>query len=143
VEKPSVKITSEQVKAEVGRFWNAFTSKQLEALTDLYAAEATVFGSSATRPEPGRLATARREREYFHPQTTVRVTLGPIDVTLLGDIAAVASYTFQFHASKIKSVLGGSADEEIKHGRASQVFLLDHDGKLRIVHEHLSAVEKA
>ncbi|HUS18162.1 MAG TPA: DUF4440 domain-containing protein [Terriglobales bacterium] len=136
------KLTIDQIKAEVQRFWSAFSSKQSEQLMDFYAPEASVFGSSSTRPEPGRLAAARRQREYFHAKSTLRATPGMIDVILIGDHAAVASYTFTFHASKVATGINAAAEEDIRNGRATQVFAYDPDGKLRIVHEHLSHVDK-
>ncbi len=137
------RLTTTQVQAEVERFWNAFTNKSTEALTRFYGPESTVFGSSSLRSEPGRLAAARRQREYFHSQASIRVHLGPIEVTMLGDSIAVASYTFQFRAERIAGAMGKTVAEEIRHGRATQVFALDAGGNLRIVHEHLSAVEKS
>jgi len=137
------KLTVEQVKGEVLRFWNAFTDKSSSQLMEFYAPESTVFSSVSTRSEPGRLAAARRQREYFHAKSSIRATVGTIDVILLGDTGAVASYTFQFHASKVASTFGLPAEEDIRNGRASHIFSLDPDGKVRIVHEHLSAIEKA
>ncbi len=130
-------MTADQIKTEIGRFWNLFASKSGEGLEDFYAHEATVFGSSATRPEPGRLAAARRMREYFQPQTSVIVTLGPVDVLMVGEVA-IASYTFKLHASKLSGALGKSVNEDIENGRATQVFAAEPDGRLRIIHEHLS-----
>ena len=136
------KITAEQIRAEVKRFWTIMSGKRADQLAEIYAHEATVFSSSGSRSEPGRLAAARRQREYFQPLTTVTTTLGLIEVVLLGESAAVASYTFQFHASKVASAVGGVVEEIIEHGRGTQVFVLDPDGNLRIVHEHLSSVDK-
>jgi ketosteroid isomerase-like protein len=136
------KITAEQVRAEVKRFWSIMSNKRGDQLAEAYAHESTVFSSTGARPEPGRLAAARRQREYFQPLTTVTTTLGLIEVALLGEDAAVASYTFQFHASKVASAKGGVVEEIIEHGRGTQVFLLEPDGTLRIVHEHLSSVDK-
>ena len=135
------KITADQVRAEVQRFWNTFSTKADDTLAEFYAPDSTVFGSDATRTEPGRLAAARRKREYFHAKTTLHVTLGPIDVILLGDSAAVATYTFRFHANRVQHGLDQSDEEDIQHGRGTQVFKLEPDGKLLIVHEHLSAVK--
>jgi ketosteroid isomerase-like protein len=136
------KLSAEQVKGEVLRFWNAFSDKSAEQLMEFYAPESSVFSSVSNRSEPGRLAAARRQREYFHAKSTLRTSVGPIDVILLGDNAAVASYTFQFHASKVASTFGPPSEEDIRNGRASQVFALDPDGKVRIMHEHLSAIDK-
>jgi ketosteroid isomerase-like protein len=136
------KITPEQVREAVKHFWSIMSSKRADLLAEIYAHESTVFSSSGARPEPGRLAAARRQREYFQPLTTVTTALGMIEVTLLGDSAAVASYTFQFHASKVATARGGVVEEMIEHGRGTQVFVLEPDGSLRIVHEHLSSVDK-
>ncbi len=135
------KLTAERVRSEVQRYWNLFSSKSADQLTELYLPEATVFGSDSTRSEPGRLAAARRRREYFQPLTTVTTKLGTIEVHLLGPEYAVASYTFEFHASKVASATGRT-DENIRNGRATQVFQLDPEAGLRIVHEHFSAVDR-
>jgi ketosteroid isomerase-like protein len=134
-------MTAEQIRTEVGRFWSLFTSKNAEGLEEFYAHESTVFGSGATRPEPGRLAATRRKREYFHPATSVKINLGPIDVMIVGEVG-VASYTFTLHATKVSGALGKAVNEDIEHGRATQVFAPDADGKLRIMHEHLSVATR-
>ena len=136
------KISIEQVQGEVRRFWNTFTDKSASGLMEFYGPDSTVFSSVSSRSEPGRLAAARREREYFHPKSTLRVHVAAIDVVLLGDESAVASYNFQFYASKVGGVANGNSEEDIKQGRATHVFRQDIDGKLRLVHEHLSSVEK-
>jgi ketosteroid isomerase-like protein len=131
-------LTPETIRAEVARFWNAFTSKSAETLEELYAHESSCFGSASQRPEPGRLAATRRQREYFAPAAILRSQLGMVDVIMLGEASGVASYTFQFHATKVSSAGGRAMEEHITHGRATQVFSLDQDGVLRIVHEHFS-----
>jgi len=136
-----VKVTVDEVQAEVRRFWSVFAGKSPEGLKGFYAGESSVFGSRSTRSEPGSLAAARRQREYFTPQTTMKVQLGAIEVVMLGEEAAVASYTFQFHATKVANLLGKGQEEDIRQGRATQVFTRDVEGKLRIVHEHLSTVD--
>jgi ketosteroid isomerase-like protein len=131
-------LTPDEVRSEVTRFWNIFTAKAPELLEEFYAPDATVFASTGIRTEPGRLAVARRRREYFDKQTSVRVQVGMIDVQPINDHCAVASYTFRFDAIRI----GGGAkasDEHLSHGRATQLFIVDAEGKLRILHEHLSA----
>jgi len=132
------KITADDVRAEVTRFWNVFTSKAPELLEAFYAPDASVFSSTGIRSEPGRLAVTRRRREYFDKQTAVRVQVGVVDVDIVGDVA-VASYTFKFHASRVAAGLGKAVEEDLEHGRATQVFAADAEGKLHIIHEHLSA----
>ena len=136
------KLTIDQIRGEVQRFWNIFTTKNGPVLAEFYGPESSVFSSVSGRSEPGRLAAARRQREYFHALSQLRATVGSIDVVLLGDTAAVASYTFQFHATKVAGTASQKQEENITNGRATQVFSYDADGKLRIVHEHLSSVDK-
>ena len=135
-------VSAEQVRSEVQRFWGAFMAKSAEAIESFYLPESTVFSSVASRAEPGRLAATRRKREYFHPESRIRVQLGPIEVQAVGDIA-VASYTFEFHASRVAGALGKTVEEDIQNGRATQVFAQQPDGKLCILHEHLSYVPKS
>ncbi len=132
------KISAEQVIAEVKRYWKVFEAKNAEALADCYTQDCLVFGSTSSRAEPGRLAAIRREREYFQPQSTVKVEVGTVDVIHLSDHAAAAVYNFKFHATKVATLLGKPVEEKISNGRASQVFMLGSDGRLRVCHEHLS-----
>jgi len=134
------KITAEEIKAEVHRFWNNFQGKAADSLTEMYSPEATVFSSVSSRVEPGHLAAARRRREYFHAKGALRATVSNIDVIMLSDIAAVASYNFTFNATMVMVGMGQTKEEDIKRGRATHVFSLDHDGKLKIMHEHFSTV---
>lgn len=134
------KLTADEIKAEVHRFWNNFQSKSADLLTEMYSPEATVFSSVSSRVEPGHLAAARRRREYFHPKGALRAIVSNIDVIMLSDQAAIASYNFTFNASMVAIGMGQTKEEDIKRGRATHVFSLDHDGKLKIMHEHFSAV---
>lgn len=129
-------ISPEIVRTEVARFWNAFSSKQVEALQDFYALESVGFGSAATRSEPGRLAATRRQREYFGSSSPIKSQVSVIDVVMIDEAAAVASYTFEFHATRTTAT--GKTEEHIRNGRATQVFAFDADGRLRIFHEHFS-----
>lgn len=135
------RLSPEIIRAEVARYWNAFSSKSQEGLEEFFAPEASVFGSNATRSEPGRLTIVRRSREYFNPQAKLRHCLGQIDVQLFGDGAALASYTFQFEARDVAGPMNATKNEKITHGRATQVFVSAPDGSLHIVHEHLSEVK--
>jgi ketosteroid isomerase-like protein len=137
-------VTADQIRSEVKRFWDVFSSKKANELAAFYAPEASVFGSLSSRPEPGRLAAARREREYFHPACNLRASTGAVEVHMAGDSGGVASYIFEFHATQVGANGGGKsgAEESIRNGRATQVFALDPDGNLRIVHEHFSLPTK-
>ena len=135
------RVTAEDVRSEVTRFWNVFASKSPDLLEEFYAPDATVFASLSNRAEPGRLAVARRKREYFNKQSSVRIQLGLIDVQVLSDTCAVATYTFKFHGIGIVSSGRTDAEESIENGRATQIFTLDASDRLRIVHEHLSTAD--
>lgn len=132
-------LTSDRVKAEIQRFWNVFTTKNADQLAEFYAHESSVFGSSAIRAEPGRLAAARRKREYFHPLCQLKAHVTAINIVMLGDRAAVADYSLDWRASGVATGLSTKGEEEIKTARVTQVFALDHDGKVLIFHEHISA----
>jgi ketosteroid isomerase-like protein len=129
-------LSPEAVRSEVARFWNAFSAKNVEVLEDFYAHESVGFGSSSTRSEPGRLSATRRQREYFASSSPIRAQISQIDVVMVGESAAVASYSFEFHATR--STATGKSEENIRNGRATQVFAFDPDGRLRIFHEHFS-----
>lgn len=133
------RLTVEQVKTAIRQFWTIFCSKDSRKLMRFYAGHATVFSSSSNRHELGPMSAARRQREYFHGNASVSVQLGPIEVTVLGEHgeSAVASYTFEFHATNV-ATLSGAIEENIQHGRATQVFSRDVEGGLIIMHEHLS-----
>lgn len=140
-QQPAHGLDAKQVEAEIARFWKAMTAKSVQVLEDFYDHTSSVFGTSAVRPEPGRLAATRRAREYFQAGASLTVSTSPVEVVLVGE-AALASYTFTLEATKIDPLTGKAVQETIRHGRATQVFTVNPDGKLYIVHEHLSVAAK-
>lgn len=132
------KLTNEDVQQAVKRFWTSFQTKSEAALNSFYAPGSTVFQVGMGRSEPGRLGAMRRAREYFHADTRLAIKLGAIDVNLLGNEAAVASYTFQFQANGRDIGAGKHIDEKFEIVRATHVFARDDRRELRIVHEHFS-----
>jgi ketosteroid isomerase-like protein len=134
----SGKVTAEEVREAVKRVWDANTSKGTEALAAMYATGSFVFTTDGVRPEPGKLVAMRREREYFHKDTSLQVDLGPIEVHILSDQAAVAYYTFNLRVKQKQISPGKFADEDIPTGRITQVIQRQSDGKLLVLHEHLS-----
>ncbi|HLJ30755.1 MAG TPA: hypothetical protein VKY85_28885 [Candidatus Angelobacter sp.] len=105
----------------------------------MYFPNATVFASTVPRSELARLTVTRRVRQFFGPRSTTQTELGPIDVQIIGNIA-IASYSYSFRGTEVKSD-GVSVQHEIPSGRATHIFQLDDNGKLRILHEHLSSGE--
>lgn len=134
------KVTTDQVQAAVRLFWQTWISKSAGSLVDAYATNAMTFRAGSVTIEPGYMGTAQRSREYFHEACILHLELGPIEVILLNDTTAVAVYTFQFHALNraIPSAKENLKEESIPNGRATQIFRRGHDGKLRILHEHMS-----
>jgi ketosteroid isomerase-like protein len=80
----------------------------------------------------------RRTRELFEPTSAVAVKLGTIDVQVLGPDLAIASYPV--HYSLTRTLPNGRRYRvDVPFGRATQIFLRDNDGELRIIHEHVSS----
>jgi ketosteroid isomerase-like protein len=137
----NTKLTKDQVSQAVRDFWRAFGSGSPQSLADFYAPDATLFGVEGPRPEPGRLALLRRQREYFDRHARLSVEPGLVEVHLLNDTTALAVYTFTFHASDVIAATGKTQERHIANGRASQIFQLGPDGRPLIVHEHLSSAD--
>lgn len=132
------KLTTQEVRKALDLFWTAFLAKSEDVLNNYYAADSSVFQLSMTRTEPGRLGAMRRSREYFHKDTLMDLKLGAMDIALVGNDMAVATYTFQFQATG-RDVGGGKRiEEKLSLVRATQVLHRDAAGKIRIVHEHFS-----
>jgi hypothetical protein len=138
----STSITTSQIEAAVHRYWRVLMEKIDGEMGNFYSYDSTVFNPFSTRPEPGRVSATRKEREYFTPKTTFRAEVtSPINVQLLTDHIAVATYTFRWHASNMEQkVLDKKFDKAVRDGRATQVFVLSPEGELRIVNEHLSDI---
>jgi ketosteroid isomerase-like protein len=133
-------ITPEQVRRATQQFWDAFTQQAKDRFQELYSPTATCFAADGRRSEPARLMWVRREREFFGPRSSVGVRLGAVSVQILGPKLAVACYPFHF--SIIRVLPNGSRVEvEVPFGRATQVFELDDNGRVLIIHEHLSSAE--
>ncbi len=135
-------ITVSQIESEVHRYWRVLMEKTAGEMARFYSYDSLVFNPFSSRPEPGRVSAARKEREYYTPETTFRAEItSRIEVQLLADHIAVASYNFHRNASNMKQeVLGKSFDKAVREGRATQVFVLSPEGDLRIVSEHLSDI---
>jgi len=136
------KISADQVQAFVYRYWRVLAEKLAGEMEKLYTYDATVFNPFSQRMEPGRVSAARKEREYFAPSTVFRAEItGPIEVSMPSDGIAVASYTFRWHAAGMaEHIVGKEFSKAVRNGRATQVLVMDFEGKLRIVHEHLSDI---
>jgi hypothetical protein len=132
-------ISADQVRSAVGRFWDTFKRKSQADFETMYLPSATVFASTVPRSELARLTIARRMRQFFGPKSKIEIDLGPIDVQLIDNIA-IASYSYSFRGVEVRND-GTSVDHEVPSGRGTQIFQLDGQSKLRILHEHFSSGE--
>lgn len=135
-------LSASEVESAVRRVWELFAAKKVDQWQSLYSDVASVFGTASKRPEPARLVVLRRQREYLTSATKVRVSLGKIDVELIGPDCAVAAYIMQLDAEQITRLSAAGQREHEEHlesARVTHVFQRDSDGGLRIVHEHISA----
>ncbi|MFZ0736214.1 MAG: nuclear transport factor 2 family protein [Candidatus Acidiferrales bacterium] len=134
------KTSPDEIRALVQKFWEYFIQKSKSQFDELYSPSATVFAADARRGEPARLMLVRRARELFGPASAVGAKLGSIDVQLLRDDLAVASYAFHFNVTR-SLPNGKCVSVDVPFGRATQVFQRDAKGTLRIIHEHISSAE--
>lgn len=122
-------MSPELVSKKVHKFWSILTGESKDTFEDLYSSDAIVFTGRAKRSEPARLVLIRRMRQLANSTSNATVEIGSVGVQIVGSDVAVATYTYRFQSSRTHTLFG----------RATQVFQLDGDGILRIVHEHLSS----
>jgi ketosteroid isomerase-like protein len=131
-------ISAEEVRAQVRSFWRAYCNQSQEEFEQFYFPDATVLEFDGRRIEPGRLMVARRLRELFPKMSSVSAELGPVDVQIVEPGIGVACYGYHFHV--IRAMPNGKRYEsDIPLARATHVFQRDEQGRLRIIHEHMSA----
>lgn len=133
-------ISAEQIRNQVEAFWTAFTSRSKNSFQDRYSPTATCFAADGRRSEPARLMWVRREREFFGPKSSVSAKVGSVSVQILSPNLAVASYGFNFSIIRVLPN-GNRVQVEVPFSRATHVFERGSDGKILIIHEHLSSAE--
>jgi len=134
------RISAEQVREKVQRFWHAFSGKARTEFEAMYQPSATVFAVDGRRSEVARLTVVRRARELMSQSSSVTARLGTIEVQVLGPDVAVTSYPLHF--STVRSMPNGRRyRSDIPYLRATHIFVRDAEGQLRIIHEHLSSAE--
>jgi hypothetical protein len=133
-------LSPDQVRRAVQDLWDAFSRQSKSRFQELYSPTAPCFAADGRRSEPARLMWVRREREFFGPKSAVGAKLGQISVQILGPNLASACYPLHF--SMVRVLANGSRVEiEVPFCRATQVFERGMNGKLLILHEHLSSAE--
>ncbi len=96
------------------------------------------YSVATQKTESGQFAVARRAREYFHPHATVHAEPGPIEVSLLGEAGASATYAFRMQVTEGPGSTEAKVDRVLPSVRATQVFRATPEGQLLIVQEHFS-----
>ena len=142
ISAPRNSLTARDVESQVARFWRFLIDKNCQGIHDFYSAEALVFGTLTDRAESALTTASRRNIEYFGGHMKLEVNVGAISVSMLSDRAAIASYTFTFSATERHPSGPTRAYEVIHSGRATQVFSMDKDSNIRIVHEHFSIASR-
>lgn len=137
-EKMAQKITEENVRREVHRFWAILSGEQTDKLEEMYSPAATVFMGKAKRSESAMLMAMRTSRQRPERASASRAQVGSIDVQIVKPDLAIAAYTFSFHVRKNRAD-GTQVQLNTSFGRGTQIFQRGEDGALRIVHQHLSA----
>jgi hypothetical protein len=133
------KITADRAVAFVQEYWKLLTDKT-PGVEQVYTYDAKIFNPFEQRPESGRVSAARKEREYFENKTTFRPEItSPIEVYLLADNVAVATYSFRWEATGMLTA-GKRFKKSLRNGRATDVITLDFEGQLRFVHQHHSDI---
>ena len=132
------KISLEDVRKEVHRFWAILSGNVPDKLEEMYSPTAIVFSGKAKRSESAKLMAVRRSRQLPGGAVWSRAEVGSIDVQIVGPDVAIAAYTYSFNTQKILAK-GSKVQITTPFGRATQIFQCGTDGALRIVHEHLSA----
>jgi ketosteroid isomerase-like protein len=131
-------ISIDEVRSRVQTFWRAYCSQSKEEFEQFYFPDATVLEFDGRRIEPGRLMVARRLRELFPEMSSVSAELGPIDVQIVEPDIAVACYGYHFRVVRLMAN-GKRYLSDIPLARTTHVFRRDENGRLRIIHEHMSA----
>jgi ketosteroid isomerase-like protein len=134
-------ITVAQVESQVHQGWKAYSDRSARLTEDLYFSNATIFSANSRQCETAQAVLERRLREFRENRSGMKVDLGRINVQIVGD-AAVAAYPYHFSGYKI-SQDGSAYALDVPYCLGTAVMQLDKSGCLRVLHEHLSAVEAA
>jgi hypothetical protein len=136
----SAGLAAEDIRTAVHSFWERWRCKSVDGFSDAYATSSICFRANSVTAEPAFLGIAQRSREYFHEACIMEMDLGPIEVVLLNETTGIAVYTFHFRAVNRAMAAGGKLEaEDMPQGRATQVFCRNGEGKLKILHEHISS----
>jgi len=142
ISAPRNSLTARDVESQVARFWRFLTDKNYQGIHDFYSADALVFGTATDRAESALTTASRRNIEYFGEHMKLEANVGAIAVSMLNERSAIAGYTFTFSATERHPSGSTRAYEVIHKGRATQVFAMDKDSNIRIVHEHFSIASR-
>jgi ketosteroid isomerase-like protein len=131
-----------EIESAVRGYWDSFAAKKTEVWQSFYADSAMVFATGSKRAEPARLVALRRQREYMATAVKMRVEVRNIDVEPLGPGYGLAVYMLRLHAEQIAKISASGTrehEEHLENARVTHLFSRDGAGRLKIVHEHISA----
>ncbi|SRR5258708_18781706 len=134
-------LSRPEVESFVYKYWSIFASKDVRAHEASFASESFIFSSASKRIEPGRLVLLRRQREYMNNATKLTVHVTNLQIEVPGPTIAVAAYNIQFDAENrlVKDASGQKTGEKhLPNARVTHVIIRDHQGNLKILHEHIS-----
>lgn len=134
-------LTRNEVESAVRGYWDASTRKAAEEQAGWYDENAIIFASSSKRPELAKIVLLRRKREYLSSGTAMQAVIGVMEIEILGPDHAIAAYIVDIKAQHVaKPSASGQkvAEEHLQNARVTHVFSRSAEGKLRIVHEHIS-----
>jgi ketosteroid isomerase-like protein len=136
-------LSLQTIEEHVRHHWKAFENKDTDYLAEAYSQASLIFTTSSKRVELGRLVIMHRQREYLSPQTKLRIDVRDIYAHLVGDRTALAAYILEFHAHGLphRSVPSEPTDEHHSSARITQVFERAENGRLLIIHEHISVAQ--
>lgn len=134
-------LSRQEVESFIYKYWSIFAAKDVRAHEASFAPESFIFSSSSKRIEPGRLVLLRRQREYMNNATRLTVQVTNLQTELPSPNIAIAAYNIQFDAEKrlLKDASGQKQGEKhLPNARVTHVIIRDHQGNLKIFHEHIS-----
>lgn len=112
--------------------WEAAKNKQLEALSDYFVEDASMFGEGQAYRVRGKADLMRAMEAWINQNDLTSYQMLDPQVQVVGNTALLTYYF---------SVTGTSAGKGFTHsGKISMVYV-KQDGKWRVLHEHSSATQ--
>lgn len=85
------KISPEDVRKEVHRFWDILSGKRPEKLDEMYSPAAIAFTGKAKRSESAKLIAVRRSRQLPGHSSASKAEVGAIEIQIVAADVAIAA----------------------------------------------------